>query len=131
MRREYGDDGGAASAAAHRASLLRHFRHARRLLDDFRPEVVIIWGDDQHENFTDDIIPPFCSSPTTGRSAALAARGQRAQHLGRGPEHGVPIRGTGGWQAPARQLLDQGVDMAYAYSLHYPGSPTRSSTRLS
>ena len=26
MRREYGDDGGTASAAAHRATLVRHFR---------------------------------------------------------------------------------------------------------
>jgi len=60
MRREYGDDGGTASAAAHRAWLVRHFRDARKTLDDFRPDVVVIWGDDQHENFTDDVIPPFC-----------------------------------------------------------------------
>src|SRR5207253_10877678 len=60
MRREYAEDGGTASAAAHRESLLRHFRHARTLLDDFRPDVVVIWGDDQHENFTEDVIPPFC-----------------------------------------------------------------------
>ncbi len=37
MRREYGADGGTASAAAHRETLVRHFRHARKLLDDFRP----------------------------------------------------------------------------------------------
>ena len=42
MRREYGNDGGTASAAGHRESLLRHFRHARKILDDFRPEVVVI-----------------------------------------------------------------------------------------
>ena len=30
------------------------------MLDDFRPDVVVIWGDDQHENFTEDVIPPFC-----------------------------------------------------------------------
>src|SRR2546430_2512692 len=60
MRREYGDDGGTASAAAHREWLVRRFRHCRTLLDDFRPEVVVIWGDDQYENFTDDVIPPFC-----------------------------------------------------------------------
>ena len=60
MRREYGDDGGAASAAVHRETLVRHFRHARAVLDEFRPDVVVIWGDDQYENFTEDIIPPFC-----------------------------------------------------------------------
>ena len=36
------------------------FRKARRLLDDFAPDVVVIWGDDQYENFKEDIIPPFC-----------------------------------------------------------------------
>ena len=45
MRSEYGNDGGAASAAGQRESLLGHFRKARRTLDEFRP---------------DDIIPPFC-----------------------------------------------------------------------
>src|SRR5262245_64404907 len=60
MRREYGADGGTASAAGHRETLVSHFRKARRRLDEFQPEVVIIWGDDQHENFTEDVIPPFC-----------------------------------------------------------------------
>src|SRR4026208_1840348 len=59
LRRESGAAGGTASAAAHRESLLRHFRHQRKLLDDFRPEVVVIWGDDQHEEFHADLIPPF------------------------------------------------------------------------
>src|ERR671922_312357 len=36
------------------------FRKARRLLDDFAPDFVVIWGDDQYENFKEDIIPPFC-----------------------------------------------------------------------
>src|SRR5258706_16407745 len=60
MRAEYGSDGGAASPAGHRDALLHHFRKARKILDDFRPDVVVIWGDDQHENFTADVIPPFC-----------------------------------------------------------------------
>ncbi len=60
MRAEYGSDGGTASATGHREALVEHFRKARRILDDFRPDVVIVWGDDQHENFTEDVIPPFC-----------------------------------------------------------------------
>src|SRR5262249_29985261 len=59
MRREYGEDGGTASAAEHRETLVRQFRQARKTLDDFRPDVVIIWGDDQPENFVRDLIPPF------------------------------------------------------------------------
>jgi hypothetical protein len=31
------------------------------VLDAFRPDAAVIWGDDdQHENFVDDVIPPFC-----------------------------------------------------------------------
>jgi hypothetical protein len=29
-------------------------------LDAFRPDVVLVWGDDQYENFREQVIPPFC-----------------------------------------------------------------------
>lgn len=60
MRAEYGDDGGVAAARQHRAAIVSHFRRAREELDRFRPDVVVIFGDDQYENFREDIIPPFC-----------------------------------------------------------------------
>ena len=123
MRREYADDGGAASAAAHREKLLRHFRHARRLLDDFRPDVVVVWGDDQHENFTEDVIPPFC---------VLAYDGIEAKHRSRDAGHNVwgesadtVFRIPGHREAGkflARRLLEQDIDVAYAYKpLHHQG----------
>jgi len=123
MRREYAQDGGTGAAAGHRASLLRHFRHARRLLDEFRPDVVVIWGDDQHENFTADIIPPFC---------VLAYDQIEARHRKRdagnnvwGETEDTIVRLLGHREAGkflARRLLEQGVDMAYAYApLHHQG----------
>jgi hypothetical protein len=60
MRQEYGTDEGKAAAARHREAHATHFRKAKRLLDDFTPDFVVIWGDDQYENFKEDIIPPFC-----------------------------------------------------------------------
>src|SRR5262245_12324997 len=60
FRRELGDDGGVAAARAHRAQVVQSFRRARAILDDFAPDVIVIWGDDQYENFTEDIVPPFC-----------------------------------------------------------------------
>jgi hypothetical protein len=124
MRREYGNDGGTASAAGHRESLLRHFRHARKILDDFRPEVVVIWGDDQHENFTEDIIPPFCvlaydqieARPWQRSGAPPNVWGEPADTTFRIPGH----REAGKYLAG--KLLEQGVDMSYAYKpLHHPG----------
>jgi hypothetical protein len=60
MREELGDDEGKAAAAAHRAALLDGMKRVRNELDNFKPDFLVIWGDDQHENFTEDIIPAFC-----------------------------------------------------------------------
>jgi hypothetical protein len=124
MRREYGPDGGTASAAAHRETLLRHFRHARRTLDDFRPDVVVIWGDDQHENFVDDIIPPFCVLAYDEVEARPWLRSGAGPNVWAEPPD-TSFKITGHRQAGkylASALLEQGVDMAYAYRpLHYPG----------
>ena len=122
MRREYGDDGGTASAAGHRASLVGHFRHARKLLDDFRPDVVLIWGDDQHENFTEDIIPPFC---VLAYDEVEARHRQRDTNnvWGEGPDKVFKIKGhREASKFLTRRLLEQSVDMSYAYQpLHHQG----------
>jgi hypothetical protein len=123
MRRDYAGDGGAAAAAVHRAGLLRHFRHARALLDDFRPDVVVIWGDDQHENFVDDVIPPFCvlaydtiEATHRARDAGNNVWGEGADKVFRIPGH----REAGKFLA--RRLLEQDVDVSYAYKpLHHQG----------
>ena len=60
MQEEYGIDQGKAAAAEHRRSLLEGLGKIRNALDEFKPDFVLIWGDDQYENFTEDIIPPFC-----------------------------------------------------------------------
>ena len=31
----------------------------RQALEDFDPDFVLIWGDDQYENFKEDIVPAF------------------------------------------------------------------------
>ena len=59
MRAEWSDDFGARAAAAHRKQLVAGFEHVRAALDAFQPDVVVIWGDDQYENFKEDVIPPF------------------------------------------------------------------------
>jgi len=60
MRAEWSDDFGARAAAAHRAALVAGLERVRARLDEFKPDVVLIWGDDQYENFREDVIPPFC-----------------------------------------------------------------------
>ena len=62
------------------------FRAVRKALDDFNPDLVLIWGDDQYENFREDIIPAFCvlGLDERFRDEAVAQRQWRqAQSLGR------------------------------------------------
>jgi hypothetical protein len=124
MRREYGEDGGKASAARHREILVGHFRHARKVLDDFRPDLVVVWGDDQHENFTEDVIPPFCVLAYDRIEARHRPRDVAAPNVwGEGAD--TVFRYQGHREAGkhlARRLLEQGVDTAYAYRpLHHAG----------
>ena len=59
MQAEWGNDAGTAAAAGHRALLTDGFDRVRAELDNFDPDVVVIWGDDQYENFREDVIPAF------------------------------------------------------------------------
>ena len=58
--------------------MIDEFRKIRRELDAFKPDFVLIWGDDQYENFREDCVPAVLrSSPTTpstfSRGKAIAA----------------------------------------------------------
>jgi hypothetical protein len=60
MRREWSDDGGTAAAARHRTVLRENLARCRDALDTFGPDLIVVWGDDQYENFREEIVPPFC-----------------------------------------------------------------------
>ena len=118
MREEWGADAGVTAAGRHREDLLGWFRKVRAAIDDFNPDFILIWGDDQYENFKEDIIPPYCvcaydsmevSPPPNNvwnepseRKVRLAGHPLAAKYLASG-------------------LLDAGFDTAYAYRpLHHP-----------
>ena len=123
MQVEWGMDEARSSAAGHRASLRTGFSKARAALEDFNPDAILVWGDDQYENFKEDLIPPF----------ALLAYGDTECH----PWEKYPWPNV--WDEPkdkafnvkgrpdiarwlAEKLLDNGFDVAYAYQpLHYNG----------
>jgi hypothetical protein len=124
LRKEFGDDYGAAAATGHRERLVQHFRRARQILDDFKPDVVIVWGDDQYENFKEDIIPPFCvmayeeivAQPWHRQGMAPNIWGEAPDTTFRIPGHREAAKFL------ARGLLNEGIDMPYAYKpLHYDG----------
>src|SRR5580692_216051 len=59
LREELGNDWGASTAARYREVYRAHFAEARQALDAFKPDLIVMWGDDQYENFKEDIVPPF------------------------------------------------------------------------
>jgi hypothetical protein len=83
-----------------------------------------MWGDDQHENFKDDIIPPFCILAYDEIEARPWQKAGLPPNVWSEPPD-TTIRITGHQEAGkylATGLLDEGVDMAYAYKpLHHPG----------
>ena len=117
MRAELGDDFGVAEAGRHRAILKRNFAEARQAIDAFEPDVVIMWGDDQYENFQEDLIPPF---------AVLAYEDQEIQPWlerkntdnpwGEPIDFKFAVRGhRDAGKHLAAGLIEAGFDMPYAY----------------
>jgi hypothetical protein len=117
MRAEWGNDEGASSAARHRADLVRWMNRTRAALDDFKPDFVLMWGDDQYENFKEDIVPPYCiaayerfrfSSPPNN----VWGETDKVFDL---PGHPAAAKML------ATRLIEEGFDTAYAYKpLHHP-----------
>ncbi len=58
--REFGEDEGREGHRRHKERFVEECKILRHRLDEFNPDFVLIWGDDQYENFKEDIIPPFC-----------------------------------------------------------------------
>jgi hypothetical protein len=130
MQQEWAGDEGTAAAGRHRANIERGLRRARAALDAFAPDVVVIWGDDQYENFREDVIPPFCvlayddqdvqpwkhvPAPVAGRPNAWGEDLETTRTVRGDPATGKLLVST---------LLDQDFDVAYAYRpLHHDALP--------
>jgi hypothetical protein len=134
MQAEYGPDGtnGLAAAAAHRKRLVDGFRKVREQIDAFDPDFVLIWGDDQYENFHDDLVPPFCvyicdsfeTRPYLKRRTLLDGT-EVTNVWGEPADHTFAHRGhPEAAKYITTNLLEMGYPMPYAYrTLHFQGLP--------
>ncbi len=131
MQREGGNDEGRSAASEHRAKLIEGFERARQALDDFNPDVVLIWGDDQYENFREDVIPAYSILAYEDMDVRPWAQADHSSAMaGRANVWNEPAETTTlkvrGRPDIAKELvmslLAQGIDVAYAYRpLHHPG----------
>lgn len=132
MREEWGSDRGTKAAARHRAAMLVGLRRAREALDAFQPDLVLLWGDDQYENFKEDVVPPFCVLAYedmevrpwahAGESAMMHGK---PNCWGEPPDQRFLVRGhREAGKHIVSALLEREFDVAYAYRpLHHPGLP--------
>jgi hypothetical protein len=124
MRAEWGRDEGVSSFKAHAERVFDAFRTIRDEIAAFRPDVILMWGDDQYENFREDVIPPFCVLAYDSLEFRPFARLRGRPNVWGEPEDKVftwPAQPAAG-RVLVRRLLDAGIDMAYAYRpLHGDG----------
>lgn len=122
MRAEWSDDQGHAAAVEHRRRLLAGYARLRAELDAFNPDLVLIWGDDQYENYRRDCIPAFC----IGIFDSLKCRpysGGQVVFKTQGNVWGIPtdtemlVRGhREAGSGLCRALIEGGFDLAYSYT---------------
>ena len=124
MRLEWGDDEGITSHKKHRAQVFKAFKRIREEIDAFYPDFILIWGDDQYENFKEDIIPPFCVLAYDDMEFQPFQRIRGRPNIWGEPEDKV-FKSPGHQEAGrflVRGLMEEGIDMAYAYKpLHEAG----------
>ena len=120
MQQEWHDEVACASQHQHRH---RHaFRQVRQAIDDFAPDAVIIFGDDQYENFNENIIPPFniyCMDRFPARPFAMLSALKGGENIWNvDSEYTYDVPGAG---ELARQLADGIIsrDCPIAYSYKY------------
>jgi len=125
MREQWGDDEGEAHSTRHRQDMIDQFRRARQELDAFQPDFVVIWGDDQYENFKEDCVPPF--AVLAYDSAEVRpwehASGRGSNSWDEAEDKAFTIQGhRAGGKFVVGGLLREGFDVAYAYKpLHGAG----------
>src|SRR4051812_20619240 len=102
----------------HRARHVAAFRELRAAIDRFQPNFVLIWGDDQYENFREAVLPPFCTYIFDElENRPFECFGDGVANLWNAPsDTGLSLKGHR--QAATELvtgLLDEGFDMAYSY----------------
>ncbi len=119
MREEWADDRGLAASAEHRRRIVAASLAAREALDAFKPDFVVMWGDDQYENFREDVVPPFCvmAYPSVDCRPYDEENDRRKVNVWNEPKDKVfhiPGHAKGGRYLTTR-LMEDGFDVAYAY----------------
>lgn len=90
----------------------------RRRLQDLRPDVLIVVGDDQHENILDDNMPPFTIYVGAAADASTSLRYLKQPFSENRTQYEVDTRLA---QWLLAELMDAGFDPAYSRETRFEG----------
>jgi hypothetical protein len=127
-QQEWGDDTGTTAAAGHRAQLRAGFDKCRAALDEFNPDVMLVWGDDQYENFREEVVPSFCVlayQDTEVEPFALLNKRNAPNAWGLPDNETFMMHGAPEFaKRLTTDVINAGVDVAYSYEkrkgIHFP-----------
>jgi hypothetical protein len=127
-RAEWSVDEGTVAAATHRAQLRAGLARCREALDDFNPDVVVVWGDDQYENFRKEVVPSFCVlayEDTEVETFAVLKLLKVPNAWGLPEDTTFTLRGAPEFgRNLAKDVINSGIDIAYSYyprrGVHFP-----------
>jgi hypothetical protein len=115
---EWGDDEGTTGAAGHRAELVGWMARMRAALDAFNPDLIVMWGDDQYENFQEDVVPPYCINIYETYRISIPRNNVWGETDS--DAYDLPGNVAAGKYLVSR-LIEEGFDAAYSYKpLHHP-----------
>ena len=125
MRSELGQDDGLTAAREHRQQLVKNIRKIRAAMDDFQPDVIFMWGDDQYENFREDAVPGFAVLAYDDVTVRPWMKSRFDNVWAEPKESGYVIRGApDAARSLAGALITDGFDVAYSYkTLHHESLP--------
>jgi hypothetical protein len=120
MRHEWEEHQAGRAAPAHRARVIDGFRAARAALEAFNPDFIVIFGDDQYENFREDGVAAFSvfaldeiESRPYARIGADNAWSEPADTVIKTKGH------PAGGRFLAKALTESGFDINWAYRMRY------------
>lgn len=126
MRQEWGNDEGWTHVERHRAELEAAMRWPRTELNAFNPDLVLVFGDDQYENFREDGVPAFqinCFESFAAKPWAHKRPGyQNAWHEADDTEFRYKAN-RGAAKHIVTRLIEEGFEVAYAYEPRYDAMP--------
>lgn len=129
MRDEIGDDDAVTAARRHREAIIGGYREVRARIDAFNPDFIVMFGDDQYENFKEDLLPPFCVYASDEHDLGKHASG-RIRRGPNGMDFGIPMERPPLLQTTikgskqfgtflAGQLIARGFDVGCSWKLHH------------